>query len=200
MCSVAFLPKEFCSSKKKTWAHFPSHYVSPLIDQKWKIAVGIGPTRKSGTDNGLRSRANDVRLGKFHGRNHLSFTGFRVFFGLKSMVGDYGTFRRKTLSMLSFLLQIGKRDQKGEISILMSGRFESSIEITLDSFPNRKAPWLDDHTSTGFGIFRKIGSADNLLIPLGKVLCARGCDCIFWLCHYVRRIRESASKAKEKRG
>jgi hypothetical protein len=82
----------------------------------------------------------------------------------------------------------------------MPGRFESSIKITLDSFPNRKTPWLDDHTSASFRIFRKIGSADNLLIPLGKVLRARGCDCIFWLCHYARRIRESTYKAKEKRG
>ena len=116
------------------------------------------------------------------------------------MVGDHCTFCSKALSMLSFLFQIGKGNQKWKIGILMSSCFKSSVKIVLDRLPDCIAPWLNNHTTAGFRIFSKIGSADNLLIPLGKIFIARGCDCIFWLCHYARRIRESLSKAKEKRG
>ena len=98
-------------------------------------------------------------------------------------MGDDGAFRGKAFSVLGFLFQIGKGNEKGEVGILVAGGLEASIKVTLDGFPNGKAPRLNDHTSPGFGIFSKIGRADNLLIPLGKILRARGSDCRFWLRH-----------------
>ena len=72
-----------------------------------------------------------------------------------------------------------ERNEEREISVLVTGSFKASVEIALDRFPNRKAPRLDHHAATGFGDLGQIGSANDLLVPLGKVLGAgRGDGCL----------------------
>jgi hypothetical protein len=100
-----------------------------------------------------------------------------------------GTFGGETFGVFGFFFEIGKGNEEGEVSVLVAGGLEAPVEVTLDSFPDGKTPRLDDHASSCFGIFSKVGCADDLLIPLGKVLGAGGSNCRFGLRHNGRRIK-----------
>ncbi len=179
---VAFLPQEFCRAQEDAWAHFPAHDVAPLVDLKGQVAVGFRPTGKSGTDDSFRSRTNDVFVSQLARRNHLGLACFRVLDGFEAVMRDNGTFSRKTFSMLGFLLQVGDRDEHGEVSIGMTRALEFGIELLLDELPNGVAPWFNDHATADFGIFSEVGCLNDLLIPLREILSARWGNCIL-LCH-----------------
>ena len=86
---------------------------------------------------------------------------------------------RKSLGVLSFLFEIRKRNQQREIRVLVTGLFETHIQLTLDQFPNSIAPWLDHHAAARLGILREIRGSDHLLVPLGKILSTGRTDGIF---------------------
>ena len=98
-------------------------------------------------------------------------------------MGDDRALGGESFGVLGFFFEIGEGDEEGEVSVFVAGCFEAVVEIALDRFLDRKAPRLDDHATTGFGIFGKIRRTDHLLIPLGKVFRARGRDCRFGLRH-----------------
>jgi hypothetical protein len=98
-------------------------------------------------------------------------------------MGDHGTFGGETFSVFGLFFEVGKGDEEREIGVLVPGGLEAVIEVTLNRFPNGKPPRFDHHAATGFGILGKISSADDLLIPFGKILRAGRSDCRFWLRH-----------------
>ena len=196
---VAFLPEELGGAEEEAGAHFPAHDVCPLVDEKGEVAVGLGPAREGGSDDGLGGGTNDVGLGEFAAGDHFGFSGDGVFFCFETVVGDDGALGGKALGVLGFFFEIGEGDEEGEVGVFMAGGLEAAIEVALDGFPDGKAPRLDDHASSGFGIFSKVGGSDDLLIPLGKVLGAGGSDCRFGLRHDGRRIRQAGALAKKNR-
>ena len=72
--------------------------------------------------------------------------------------------------VLGFLFQIGKRDEEGEVGVLVGGFLEASVVLLLDEFPDAVAPRLDDHATACLGIFRQVGGFDDLLVPFGKIV------------------------------
>ena len=79
-------------------------------------------------------------------------------------------FLGEALDVGRFLLKVAERNEKREISVLVAGRFEHSVQDSLHAFPECVAPWLDDHATAHLGILGQIRRADDLLIPLWKIL------------------------------
>ena len=145
---VAFLPKKLSGPQEKTGAHFPAHHVGPLVDQKGKVAIGFGPTGKGRSDNGLGGGADDIGFGEFPGGHHFRFPVF-VLFDLEPVMSDHGTLGGKAFGVFGFLFQIGEGDKERKIGILVPGRLETRVEISLDCFPDCEAPGLYHHATAG---------------------------------------------------
>ena len=57
----------------------------------------------------------------------------------------------------------------------MAGGLEAVVELALQHFPDGVAVGLDDHAAfDDFGRFGHVALEDDVLIPGGKVLAARG--------------------------
>jgi len=92
-------------------------------------------------------------------------------------MGDYGALGGKAFGVSGFFFEEGKGDQQGEVGVLVSGGFELHIELLLDEFPDTVSPRFDDHAAACFRVFSHVGSADDLLIPLGEVVASGGLNC-----------------------
>ena len=147
-----------------------------MVDEQRKVPIGLNPAREGSADDSFGSRANNVGLTELARGNHAGLSIF-VFLGLETMMRHDGTLSGKAFGVFGFLFKEGKRDEEREIGVLVAGCLETSVEVTLDGFPNRKAPRLDHHAATGFGVLGQIGSANDLLVPLGKVFRTGGSDC-----------------------
>lgn len=177
MGGVAFLPQKFRSTQEDAGPHFPAHDVAPLVDFEGEVAVAGRPAREGCADNGFRRGADDEGFRELPGRDHVCFSGGFILLGFQPVVGNYGAFRCKAFSMLGFLFQVGDGDEQGEVGIGVAGVLEALVQVLLDEFPDGVAPRLDDHAAAHFGVFRHVGSLDDLLVPLGEVLGAGGGDC-----------------------
>ena len=65
----------------------------------------------------------------------------------------------------------------------MAGGLEHAVEDALHGFPDAVAPGLDDHAAAHIGVFREVGGADDLLVPLGEIFVAAGGDGGFLIGH-----------------
>ena len=176
---VALLPQKLRRTKKHPRPHFPTHHIGPLIDQQRQVAIRLDPTRERRTNDRLGSRANHIRLGQLAGRDHSRLTRRLILYRLQAVMRHHRALGRKSLGVLSFLFEIRKRNQQREIRVLVTGLFETHIQLTLDQFPNSIAPWLDHHAPTRLGILREVRGSDHLLVPLGKILSTGRTDGIF---------------------
>ena len=61
---------------------------------------------------------------------------------------DHGTFLGKTFDVLCFFFQETHGNKQRKVSILMTSVLEHLVEDALHIFPNRIAPWLDDHAAS----------------------------------------------------
>jgi hypothetical protein len=61
---MAFLPIKFEGAEKKFGAELPADHAVPLIHEDGQIAIGLNPFGPHVTNDGLRSGANDQRLGQ----------------------------------------------------------------------------------------------------------------------------------------
>ena len=166
---VAFLPEKLSGAEEKAGPHFPAHDVGPLVDEEWEVAVRLDPACEGGADDGFRGGADDVGLGELPAGDHFRLSGDGVLDGFKAVMGDDGALRGKAFRVLGFFFQVGKRDEKRKIGVLVACGFEAAVELLLDEFPNAVAPGLDDHAAARFRIFGEVGGFDDLLVPLGEI-------------------------------
>ncbi len=75
--------------------------------------------------------------------------------------------------MIGLQLQEGLRDHEREVRVLGAGLFDALVQRRLEQFPDAVAPGPDDHGAGGRTVVCHFGQGHHLLVPAGKVLCAR---------------------------
>ena len=158
MGSVSLLPKELRSPEKKSGSLFPTHHVSPLVDQNRQISIAIDPLRIHVANHCFGSWTDDQWLFQF-------FT---------SPNGHHRTLWAESLNMLSFSVQELLRNQQREVGIYMSCFFEHSVQPRLHCFPDCKATRANDHASLDRSVISQLTCFDNIQIPLGVVVTSWG--------------------------
>ena len=82
-------------------------------------------------------------------------------------------------------------DEQGKRDVLMAGRLEAAVERALNVFPQRPAVRADDHAATHRRVVRQLSFQNQLVVPLGKILCP--CRKLFFG-HSLRTLRLLCSK------
>ena len=178
MGRVAFLPKKLGGAEKEAGPHFPADDIGPLVEKNREVAPGFHPAGVGGTNDSLRGRAHDKRLGELAGGHEFAVAS------LKPVVRHDCAFLGEALHMGGFLLKVAERNEEREIRVLVSGRLEHSIQDSLHALPECIAPRLDDHATAHFGVLGQIRRTDDLLIPFRKILFPPRSDgCLLFLAH-----------------
>src|ERR1700691_2079937 len=71
-----------------------------------------------------------------------------------------------------FLVDKAPRNQQRKRDVLVPGSLETPIQRLLHVFPQRPAVRPHDHATAHRRIVRKLRFQDQLVVPLGKILCA----------------------------
>src|SRR2546428_9818631 len=82
-------------------------------------------------------------------------------------------------------------DEQGKRDVLMAGRLEAAVERALNVFPQRPAVRADNHAAAHWRIVRQLRFQNQLVVPLGKILCP--CRKLFFG-HSLRTLRLLCSK------
>ena len=164
---VAFLPEEFGGAEEHAGAHFPAHYVGPLVAENGEVAVGFDPVLVGGPYNGFGGGADDELFFKAGGGVDNDTCTVGVVH--ETVVGNHGAFFGEAFYMLGFTAEERLGDEEGEVSVLVAGGFEHVVEGTLHFFPDGVAIWFDDHASANGGVFGQIGADNELVVPFGVV-------------------------------
>ena len=72
--------------------------------------------------------------------------------------------------MVGLLLEMAERNEEREVGVLVAGRLEHAVEDTLHPLPEGVTPGTDHHATPHLGILGHLGTPDDLLVPLGKIL------------------------------
>lgn len=168
MSGVTFLPEEFRRAEEEASAHLPTDDVGPLIDEERQISIALNPLLVGAPNDRLACGANDERFFKF-GRG-IDFHARLVGGGAQTVVGDDSAFLREAFHVLSFFTEEVDRNEKGKVSVAMTGCFKATIEFLLHFLPDRVAIGSDDHTAADGGMIREFRFANDVEIPLGIVL------------------------------
>src|SRR5438034_10504443 len=104
---MAFLPEKLSCPQKQARPHFPTDDVCPLIDENWKIAIGLHPSSVTGADDRLRSGSDHERLRQRAGRFHFSL---RVH--LQARMRNDRALLREALDVYRFLRELTERHAK----------------------------------------------------------------------------------------
>ena len=70
------------------------------------------------------------------------------------------------------LVDEAARNEHRERHVLMAGGLEAAVERLLDVFPQRPAVGPHDHAAADRRIIGELRLDDQLVVPLGKILCA----------------------------
>ena len=143
---MSLLPKELGSPQKKSGSLFPTHHVSPLVDQNREISVAIDPLRIHVSNHCFGSWTNDQWL-------------FQLF---TPAYGHHRTLWAESLNMLSFSVQELLWNQQWEVGIYMSRFFEHSVQPSLHRFPDRKSARANDHASLDRSVISQLSCFDNI--------------------------------------
>jgi len=100
MRGVAFLPEEFARAQEQARAHFPAHYVAPLVYEQRQVAVRMYPVAESVPDNRFRCGA-DYQL-FFEFRSRVYHNAGVVFVCFQTIMRNYGAFFCKAFYVLGF--------------------------------------------------------------------------------------------------
>ena len=162
---VAFLPEELRCAQKQPRPHFPAHDVAPLVDENRQVAIGLDPLGVTRADDRLGRWPNDQRFGQRTGRFH-----FSLGIDLQPVMGHDRAFLGEAFDVFRFLREIAQRNKERKIGVPMSGRPKHRVELPLHVFPNAVAPWADHHAAAYIGRLGQLRRANDLLIPLRKIL------------------------------
>ena len=120
MCSMTFLPQEFCRTKERSCGFFPSYNGTPLIVQLGQISVGLDNFGIEITEQGFRSR-----------------TYTKSFFQLVHTTMCYPcNFRSKTFYVVFFLLKQTLGNKHGHVYIFHTSCLKHCIQVLLNIFPD----------------------------------------------------------------
>src|SRR5438067_1538797 len=99
MSCVSLLPEKLRCPQKRSRAHFPSNYISPLIDKQRKITVRMYPILIGAPDYRFRRGSNNQLLVEL-----CSLVNNKVAIStrLKSIVSDNRAFLGEVLDMFGF--------------------------------------------------------------------------------------------------
>ena len=142
-----------------------------LGEAQGQVAIALHPARERIADDGLGGGPHDQRFFQLS-RGHELAVGA----DLEAMMRDDRAFFGEAFDVGRFLLQEGQRNEQREVSVLMARRFEFVIQDALHILPQGITPGLDDHAAAHGGSLGKIGGANDLLVPLGVIVLARGHD------------------------
>ncbi len=171
---MAFLPEELRGAQEHARAQLPANDVGPLVDQHRQVAPALDPLGEEVADDGLRRRADDVRL-------------FQL---LAAGDGDHRQLGREAFHVLGFLLQEALRDQQREIHVLVAGGLEAVVELALQHLPDGVAVGLDDHAALDdLGGLGHVALQDDVLVPGGEILLARSDGRFGHECSFVLRMK-----------
>ena len=110
------------------------------------------------TDDGFRRGTNHQRLGE-------------LFAPANRYNGQLG---RKAFDVMLFLVYETARNQQRERYVLMARGLEAAVERLLDIFPESLAVRANDHAAADGRVIGELRLEDQLVVPLGEILCAGG--------------------------
>ena len=128
---VTFLPQELRSSKERTCCFLPSYNTAPLVVELWKVSVC--------SDNFLIMLAEKSLGGRSYAKtlSELFATAY----------SNPSTFRSKALNVVFFLLQKAFRNKHWHIYIFVTCFLKTSVEVSLNIFPDSITVRADNHTT-----------------------------------------------------
>ena len=168
---MSFLPQEFSCSNKRSWVFkFPSHNVTPLIEQHWQVSIWSNPFCKGWVHDSLRSWPDSNWFLKI----------------TCSIFCDPCNLSRKSLNMILLFVKSICCNKHWEVTILNTDSFEFFIHVALDLFPDVVRNWSENVASWNIVVLNHICLGNNLLIPFWKVLFFSVLytflvDSLFWL-------------------
>src|SRR6202023_2709943 len=168
---MPLLPQELRRPQEHSRAQLPTQHIRPLIEQHGQVAIAFDPLGEKMSDDGFRSRTNDVRF-----LQHFS-AGNR----------DNRQLGRETFPMLGLFLEKTLRNEQRKINVLVAGGLEAVVEFTLEPLPDSVAVRLDDHAAfDNLCRFGHVALQHDVLIPRSKVFPTRSnwgfCHCsLFFL-------------------
>ena len=176
---MPLLPQKLGRPQEQASPQLPTHHVGPLVDQNRQVAVRLDPLGIHRADDRLAGGPHNQRFVQL-ARRHQSALRPR----LQPVMRDHRAFLGKAFDVLGFLFQETHRNEQGKVGVLMPRGLEHSVQHPLHVLPDPPAPRLDDHTAADGRVFRQVGCADHLLIPLGIIFLSRRADRVLCLvCH-----------------
>ena len=155
---VPLLPQELGRPQEQPGAHLPPHDVAPLVVEQRQVPVALDPPRVGVPDDGLGGRPDHERLLEV----------------LAAGVRHHGHLRREPFDVLLLPLQQVRRDEHGEVQVLVAGGLDPVVDGALDGLPDPEPVRLDHHRAAGQRVLGQPGLLHDLLVPAGEVLLLRG--------------------------
>src|SRR4051794_27655006 len=115
MDGMALLPEELRGAQEGAGHLLPAQYVAPLGDQDGKVAIALDPVAVKVADDALGGRTDREPLLQL----------------LAPPNGHPGKLRIEALDVLGLLLEVALRDQERKVGVLVPGRLEAVVEVTL---------------------------------------------------------------------
>src|SRR5690606_33041320 len=136
-------------------AQLPAHDVAPLVVEERQVAVALDPLAVQLAEQRLRRRPDGVRLLEL----------------LAARVRDDGELGGEALDVLGLALEVAHGDQQREVEVLVTGRLEHRVEVTLDVLPQRVAVRPEDEAATHRAEVHELGAVDDVVVPAWEVVC-----------------------------
>ncbi len=86
----------------------------------------------------------------------------------------YGALFGEAFNVVGLAGEEGFGYEEGEVGVVVTGFFEHVVEGTLHFLPDGVSVGFDDHATTHGGLLGEVSFHDEVVIPLGVVLAARG--------------------------
>src|SRR5574344_837347 len=172
MCCMTFLPKEFGCTKERTGAHFPTHYVAPLVAHDRQVTPTVNPSFVSIPYNRFTGRTNDEFFVK------LSFWVYdytvSVITGFEAIMCYDSTFFGKAFDVFCLTREETFGDKEREIGILCTCFLEHFVELFFHLLPDSETVWFDDHATTYRSLLCKVCLYNQIIVPLTVIVCTLG--------------------------
>ena len=171
MGGMAFLPEEFSGAEEQACAHFPAHYIGPLVDEDRQVAVAADPVLIRVPDNGFAGWAHHQLFFQFGiGIGHQPARPVGI--GFEAVMRYHGAFLGKTFGVLFFFFKEALGNEQREIGVAVARFLEHLVKLCLHFLPNGVTIGFDDHTALYGAVFCQVGLFHQVVIPFGVVLAA----------------------------
>ena len=155
---VTFLPQELGGPEEQARPHLPTQDVAPLVVEEREIPVALHPARVRVPDDCLGRGPDGERLIQL----------------LAAAVRHDRNLGSEALDMLGFGFEQLHREEQREVDVLVAGRLEAIVELSLHPLPDRVAVRLDDHRALDEPVLGHAGLPDDLVVPGWEILALTG--------------------------